>query len=144
MNQTTNRLLSGFGKLLSIGGNQVYIKYYQVFNTGIYDDDVTLTQSGNTLWTSGLVFPVNAQSDDAVLIEQGKIGLNDNKIYLAGSLTFSKNAGKVFEIKFGVGSPTGEEYAMIMPGNDVYSNENIGVYQSIYVRRLTGSLLGEV
>jgi hypothetical protein len=142
MNQVTNRLNAGFNKLLNLGGNQISIQYFSVYNTGVYDDDVTITQSGNTLWTSGLVFPVNAQSDDAVLMEQGKIGLNDNKIYVNGSLILISNTNNM-QVKIGIGSPNTDTYSLIMPGTDAYSNENTPVYKCMYVRRLTGSLVGE-
>ena len=64
----------------------VRIKYYcNSFGAGsYYDDDVSVTQSGSDLWISGTILPVkNSQgSNDAILLEQGKILYNDPKLYI--------------------------------------------------------------
>lgn len=126
-------------------GKLIRIKYY---NTGwgagsYYDDDVTLTQSGNDLWTSGVVLPIsNARgSSDAVMLEQGKILMNDSKVYVAGDVPTSGT------IKIGLGSFTnmsGAEYSLLSEGIMKWEVNATDILKKLYVRRLTnGSLVGE-
>ena len=138
-------LLNGFGKLLNKGGNQISVSYYLPTYDSVYDEAGigSLVKSGNTVWTSGLVFPVNPQSDDNILLEQGKIALSDNKLYVSGGLMLSQTTGSVLITKIGVGSPITDYFSLIMPGTDLYSNEGIPVYKTVYIRVLTnGSLIG--
>ena len=121
------------------------IKYY---NTGwgagsYYDDDVTLTQSGGDFWTSGVVLPItNARgSSDAVLLEQGKILMNDTKLYINGSVNTSGTW------KIGLGSYTnmsGCEYSLLSEGVMKWEVNDTDILKKLYIRYLTnGSLYGE-
>jgi len=125
-------------------GQQLRIKYYDVgFGAGsYYDDDVTLTQSGVNYWASGVVLPVtNKQgSDDALLLEQGKIIKDDTKLYIHGYIDTSGT------IKVGLGSYTnmsGCEYSII-EGITKYDVNAVGVLKKLFIRKLTnGSFIGE-
>ena len=146
----SNVLLNGLNYILSNGGRQLTIKYYTSTTGSIYDEADSLIQSGNTIWTSGAMFcsdPNNAE--DALLLEQGKIGINDIRVYISGGLVLSPMNGSALQTKITVGSAT------IMSGLDAYSIIPIGaqseevngipIYKRVFLRRLTtGSLIGEV
>ena len=59
MNPLTD-LQNGFNKLNRLAGKQIRLRYFTTTIGSVYDDDVTLTQTGNDLWTSGIVLPINA------------------------------------------------------------------------------------
>ncbi len=95
-------------------GEQIRFRYFNVgYGAGsYYDDDVQLSISGNDFWTSGIVLPINGGrgSSDAVLLEQGKILMEDTKLYVDGSINTS-GTWKIGLGSNGVGSPvpiTGE------------------------------------
>ena len=126
-------------------GQQIRFKYYNVgFGAGsYYDDDVVLTQSGGVFWTSGVVLPItNSQgSSDAILLEQGKILMNDTKLYIDGTINTSGTI-KV-GLGSGVGSPLGE-YSLLSEGVTKWSVNQTDILKKLYLRRLTtGSLMGE-
>ena len=121
----------------------VRIKYYSTgYGAGsYYDDDVSLTQSGNDFWTSGTILPVKNTpgSNDAILLEQGKILDNDTKLYIAGSISTSGI------LKIGLGSPPANEYSLLAEGITNWSVSNVDIIKKLYIRRLTtGSFIGEV
>ncbi len=128
-------------------GQQIRFRYYDVFFTGEYDDDVTLTQSGNDYWTSGVVLPISNSrgSSDAVLLEQGKILTNDTKLYIDGSINTS-GTWKLGLGSNGIGSPipiTGE-YSLLSEGTERWDVNATPVLKKLYVRKLlTGSMIGE-
>lgn len=126
-------------------GQQIRIKYYNVgYGAGsYYDDDVTLTQSGNNLWISGVVLPISNSrgSSDAVLLEQGKILMNDTKLYIAGSISTSGTLK--IGLGSGVGSPLGE-YGLLSEGIMKWDVNQTPILKKLYLRKLTnGSLVGE-
>jgi len=123
-------------------GQQVRFKYFTIgYGAGsYYDDDASYSQSGADLWTSGLVMPItNTQgSEDAVLIEQGKLLSNDSKLYVGGDI----NTDGV--IKIGLGSPVEYEYSVVGQGITNWKVNNTDIIKKIYIRRLTtGSFIGE-
>lgn len=122
-------------------GQQIRIKHYVSSTTGsYYDDDVTFTQSGNNVWTSGVVLPISQTrgSSDAMLIEQGRVLTNDSKLYITGTVNTSGT------IKIGLGSPVTGEYTVIDEGITKWDVNEVSVLKKLYIRRLTtGSLLGE-
>jgi len=135
---------SGVAEALDFG-KLVRIKYYSTsWGAGsYYDDDVSLTKSGNDLWISGVVLPIsNARgSSDAVLLEQGKILMNDTKLYIDGSVSTSGT------IKIGLGSYTnmsGCEYSLLSEGVSKWEVNNTDILKKLYIRNLpNGSLYGE-
>jgi len=127
-------------------GEQIRFKYYnQSFGAGsYYDDDVVLTQSGNDYWCSGLVQPIDNKfgSYEALLLQQGKITMDDKKIYV-DNIVQTSGLGP---IKIGItGSPTTRQYEIINDGNIISWNINGSpIYKKIYCRFLTnGSFVGE-
>ena len=98
----------------------------------------------NSVWTTGLMFctdPNNAE--DTLLLEQGKIGMNDIRVYTTGDLIYSPNTGSVLQTIVGVGSPSTEFYSMIPIGANTEEVCGIAIYKRAYLRRLTnGSLIG--
>jgi len=130
-------------------GQQLRIRY---FNTGwgagsYYDDDVSLTISGNDFWTSGVILPISNSrgSSDAVLLEQGKILMNDTKLYIDGSINTS-GTWKLGLGSNGTGSPvpiTGE-YSLLSEGIMKWDVNATPILKKLYIRKLlTGSLVGE-
>lgn len=123
-------------------GQQVRFKYYSI-TTGAgsyYDDNISLTQSGNDYWTSGVILPINGTrgSEDAVLIEQGKILTNDTKLYVRGEVQTSGI------IKVGLGSPVGNEYSLLGEGVTNWSVNETDILKKLFIRVLPlGSLTGE-
>lgn len=126
-------------------GQLVRIKYYSVgFGAGsYYDDDVTLTQVGSNYWCSGVILPINGTrgSNDAILIEQGRILTNDTKLYIDGRINTSG------VIKIGLGSYTnmsGCEYSLLSEGISEWNVNQTPILKKLYIRFLsTGSLIGE-
>jgi len=124
-------------------GQQIRFKY---FNVGLdsgdyYDDDVTLTLSG-TLWTSGVVLPISNSrgSSDAVLLEQGKILMNDTKIYIAGNI----NTSGIWKLGLGSADSNASQYSLLAEGVQKWDVNETPILKKLYVRLLTnGSLLGE-
>lgn len=127
-------------------GEQIRFKYYtQVLTSGsYYDDDVSLTQSGTDFWTSGLICPIDSKLGgyDALLLQQGKILMDDKKIYVDGGVQTSG----LGPIKIGTtGSPTTKQYQIIDEGNTTaWTLSGSPVYKKMYVRFLpNGSFTGE-
>lgn len=120
---------------------QVRFKYYTgSVSADTYDDQQTLSQSGNDFWTSGIINKVSsdAKSDDAVLLQQGKIQVTDKKLYLAYDVPTSGTW------KVGFGSPVNEEFALT-DGGVVFERPNGEImFKTAYIKTLTtGSLWGE-
>lgn len=136
-------LSKDFNSVLNYG-EQIRIKYYNVSPTGDYDDDVTYTQSGTDLWTSGLVQPIDTRTGgyDALLLQQGKIILDDKKVYINGNIQTSG----LGPLKIGmVGSPPSREYQIMSEGEVIQWVVNgSSIYKKIYLRFLPGgSFIGE-
>lgn len=130
-------------------GEQLRFKYYNVTpgDEGYYDDDIVLTQSGTDLWCSGLVQPIDRVTAtggyDGMLLEQGKVTLDDKKIYVLGNVQTSG----LGPIKIGMaGSPPTREYSILNEGQTIYWNVNGSpVYKKLYVRYLeNGSFANEI
>ena len=136
-----SRLSSGFVRLLNQAGNQIKVEYFDTVFDDVYDEEVNtngFVLSG-TLWTSGIVLPVNTRrgSEDAVLLEQGKLQEKDKKLYVNGSLDF---VGIDQVVKVTLGSPTGDVFSTIPLGGIKYDALGIDVYKRQYLRLLpTGS-----
>lgn len=122
-------------------GQLCRIKYYNTIEIGeYYDDDIKLTQSGNDLWLSGVILPIQNTrgSNDAILLEQGKVLTNDTKLYIEGSINTSG------VIKIGLGSPIDGEYSLLSEGVTKWAVNETPVLKKLYIRKLlTGSLIGE-
>lgn len=137
-----SKLQKGFNRVIELAGVPVRIIYFNEVIDSVYDDDISLTVSGNS-FTSGVILPVNSSrgSDDSILMEQGKVQESDTKLYLSGNIVLT---GSENQIRIQLGSNSGESYSLISPGPINPGVENINVYKKAYIRRLsTGSLLGE-
>ncbi len=94
-----SELISGVDEVLNYG-EKIRIKYYnQSFGAGsYYDDDTSLTQSGVDFWTSGIACPIDNKqgSYEALLLQQGKLLIDDKKIYIRGNsnIWFSTNQSR--------------------------------------------------
>lgn len=135
----TDTLATGFVRALSLKGQPIRIQYFTSTNGSVYNEPGTLVQSGADLWVSGVVFPLKTTegSDDAVLLEQGKLQNKDKKLYVNGSINF---AGINDTVKIQLGSPTGDIYSTIPLGAKVQSIGTDDIYRKQYIRFLqTGS-----
>lgn len=136
----SERLATGFLSTINTIGIPVRIQYFEGTNGSVYDEPDTPTQSGTDLWISGAVFPIKSTegSEDAVLLEQGKLQDKDKKLYVNGSIDF---AGVYQTCKVQLGSPTGEIYSTIPLGGKAPEVSGDKIYKKQYIRYLgtTGS-----
>lgn len=150
MSLTSDRLILGFNKMLTRAGTTISIKYFLQTTGSVYDEPNTLTQSGATVWTSGILFGLSPNSTgDNLLMEQGKLAMGDIKLFVAGSLMLSPIAGSVLQTKLGIGSNAIQSglsfYSLIPVGGDSEEVSGVKVYKKSYWRVLpNGSLFGEV
>jgi len=141
-------LPAGFSSIISTMGKPIRVRYFSAEIGSVWDDDTTLTEvTGSELWTSGIVLPLSDKygSEDVVLVEQGKLRNQDQKLYVNGSLDFT-GVGSNFSVKIGMnGSPTQtDNYTMVPFGGVPYEAGGVQIYKKVFIRRLTnGSLIGE-
>jgi hypothetical protein len=132
-----------FKQMLKEWGKPVRFRYFTttlVSAGSAYDDDLTLATSGSDLWISGVVNPIDATrgSRDGVLVEQGRLKVDDQALYVAGSIQTSG------AFRVGLGSPIIGEYRMVPEGVIAWETQGTEVYKKVYLRYLTtGSLHGE-
>src|SRR3990167_7650413 len=144
---TSSVLLSGMQKIIDRAGAQIRVQYFTSTTGSIYDDDLTYTQSGGDLWTSGVIFPLSNKPghSDMILLEQGRLIEGDSKLFVHGSLVFL--TGSITGIKITIGSPvtSSGNYTIIPPGPVNHFVSNTPIYKVVYIRQIgdTGSLLGE-
>lgn len=136
----------GFQTLVSKTGKPIRLRYYTGTHDAVYDDAPYLNQSGNDLWTSGIVLPLSQKSStssaDYLLVEQGKLNSQDQRLYINGSLL---TVGSSVEVKIGLGSPNTDQFSIIPLGGIPVETEGVKIYKKVFIRRLTnGSLAGEV
>ena len=128
-------------------GTQVRINLYTGSRSNTdYDNTTTLTQSGSSVYTSGLIFPIGnrgySNSNEAMLLMQGKIQMSDKKIFVAGDVETTNT------MKISIGSPVGsttEHYSVLPDGVICYPPAGDISYKILYCRFLPngGSLTGE-
>ena len=130
---------NALNRILQVAGTKIRIRYFSITPGSVWDDEVSLSQSGLDLWTSGIFLPLNARegSIESVLLEQGKLINSDSRLYVNGSLMFT---GSTFMTDIQVGSPSGDVYTTIPNGGIKYEAEGISIYKKQFIRRLTGSL----
>jgi len=121
------------------GSVPVLIKLVNYYISGeTYDDDLTQSFIGSN-WVSGLVFTINTYkgSDEAMLIEQGKLLMQDKIIYFPGSVNVHSSGTLV-----GLGSPVPSEYYSIIPeGVQTYTVNGSTIFSKLYLRyTIPGSL----
>lgn len=143
-----SRLTAGMVSILANAGKPIHVRYFSEIPGSVWDDEVTLTElTGSTVWTSGLVFPLNTKhgSEDVVLVEQGKLSMEDQKLFTNGSLNYTGTGSNLSVIISMTGSPVGlDNYTLINDGAVVYEVEGVEIYKKAYIRKLTnGSLIGQ-
>lgn len=135
-----NGLAAGFSSIISKAGLPIRIRYFTQSYDDVYDDSVVLTQSGTDLWTSGIFMPIStSRGTDFLLLEQGKIDNSDSKLYANGSLVIIRDD---LQAKITIGSP-GIDYSVLSDGAITHQVEGVNIYKKVYLRKLTGSLIGE-
>ena len=144
----TNTLSAGFTNVVGKAGKPVRVRYFSETVGSVWDDEVTLTEvTGSEVWTSGVVLPLSNRygSEDVILVEQGKLTNQDQRLYVNGSLDFT-GVGSNLKVKIGMnGSPTQtDNYTLIPQGGIPYEVGGTPIYKKVYIRRLTnGSFIGE-
>ena len=135
----STKLTQALNKAMDQAGTQIRIRYFSQTIGSVWDDELILTLSGNSIWTSGLVMPIRGidGSSEAVLLAQGKLTNSDKKLFLNGSLMI---VGSILNVDIQLGSPNGELYSAIPDGVDLWQSDGVSVYKKQYIRRLTGSL----
>jgi len=133
----------GLNKVIELGGVPIRVLYLKQTIGSVWDDEVSLSQSGAVIWTSGLVLPLSNKwgSTDSLLMEQGKLNNSDRKLYVNGSLLIT---GSELQVKIMIGSNTiGTQYSIIPDGIIMFEVAGQPIYKKVFLRRLTGSILGE-
>jgi len=135
---------SQFLENLNLNCDKIRLRYYTgSISSTAYDDEQVLTLSG-TAWTSGCVQPIlnTYGSNDAILLEQGKISTNDKKVYIPGNVV---TGGTGLSVKIGIGSPPSEEHSIVSNGVTAWRIGDDAIYKKLYLRELqNGSLFGEM
>jgi len=133
-----NFLNDGLKFINSAGALQTQIDVYNYYlsgtnTSGLYDDEITQTKTGSFSF-SGLVFPMSSKfgSEEALLLQQGKVLLQDKVLY-CGSVSL-EGSGLVFKIN-------NQYYNLIENGIHTYSVTGSTIYNKIYIRYNTGSIL---
>lgn len=120
-------------------GQTLRVRYYTATIGSVWDDERTLTQSGNDLYISGFFSSVDGTkgSFDEVLLEEGRISYNDSKMFVNGSIQ-TTSGGRVFTMSL---SGVNIVYREILPGVNTQNLQGYQPYKIVYVRELqTGSL----
>jgi len=138
------RLAAGLQSIITRAGTPIRVQYFEHVYDDVYDDSSILTQSGGDLWTSGVILPIlQSNSSEAILVEQGKLLLDDKKLFVHGSLTF---VGSELTASIRLGSPGNEsdkQYSLLNFNRRVEVS-NTPIYRQVYIRAIggTGSLYG--
>jgi len=136
---TNAKLVAALNRTIELAGTPLRIRYFTQTVGSVWDDEVSLAQSGTDFWTSGVVFPVRGRegSNESVLLQQGKLIDSDKKLFIGGSITFTSGS-QMTDVQ--IGSP-GQLYTTIPDGGIMYETEATPVYKVQFLRRLTGSLI---
>lgn len=134
-------LRTTFNEVVKDVGLPIRFRFFTVSrDSDDYDDENNLLASGNDVWVSGVVQPIDRTrgSKESVLLQQGKLLQDDQRLYVAGSIDTSGTW------RVGLGSPIDQEYSMAEAGVIAWPVENVNVYKKVYIRALpNGSLAGE-
>ena len=119
-------------------GDILRFNYYTETAGSVWDDERTLAQSGNSVWTSGIVQSIDTKqgSSDMVLFEQGRISYDDKKMYVNGSILTTSGA-RVFTVMIGSPGPIYKQ----TEGTIIEGITGVDTYKKVYLRLLpAGSL----
>lgn len=135
-----------FNNALKEWGQIVRFRYFTMSgaDTG-YDDNVSLTKSGNDYFCSGVIQPIDkglSNSNEAVLVQQGLLKNDDLRLYVGGVV----NTSGTWRLGLG-GSPAPgtHEYGLAINNGVIdWDSQGTTVYKKIYLRNLVnGSIVGE-
>lgn len=119
-------------------GNNVLVKLINYsFTNSDYDDVLTQTLTGST-WISGIEFPIRGKqgSEEAMLMEQGKLLTKDKILFLNGSQQLNSSG-----LLIGIGSPTPSYYTIINDGVRTWSLAGSIMYNKLFLRHtIPGSI----
>lgn len=136
--------VNGVTYLLKQGGRPIRFRYYSETIGSVWDDDRTLAKSGNDYYTSGLFQQITPDtvkgSDDAQLIEEGRIRFGDMKCYVSGNIPFASGSIQFTLSTSGVSSVE-TIYRNILPG--LHSTQYFGqeIMNVLYLRELSNGSL---
>ena len=125
--------------VLDVGVPVTIINYsYRTYSGTEYDDEYTVKASGTSINTFGIVQPLGQKpfSSDFVYLQQGKIGINDCKMYICGSIPITAEAritlnnGSIFAV-------AGE--GILSFPETTGSPLNYPVYKKVYLTYMQGS-----
>jgi hypothetical protein len=127
-----------FSKAVEEFGSKMRFQYFVASGAAAnYDDNVAYTQTGSTVWCNGIINIMTSTqgSNDAILLERGRVLQSDLKVYVGGSI----NTSGIFTV--GLGSPVTQVYTIIPQGTDAPMVDNTPIYKMMFLRALTtGSL----
>ena len=129
----------GFNHQIRLAGNVFRVRYYTETIGSVWDDERTISASGNDLYISGTIHKIDATkgNEDKVLLEQGRISYGDSKIFINGSIQTTSGA-RVFTISI---SGLDKVYREITPGIIMPQFNGTDIYKKLYVRSIPlGSL----
>lgn len=129
----TNILNNGIDYIFKNGGLTTTVNIIEYsFDSGSYDDATIQTLTGSQT-VSGLIFPIKSAqgSEEALLLEQGKL-LTQDKLLYVGSLNTSGNL--LIEVQ-------GDKYAIIPDGIHQWTAANDTIYNKIFLREALGGSL---
>ena len=124
---------------INLAGNVLRVRYYTETIGSVWDDERTITKSGNDLYISGTIHKIDAMrgSEDQVLLEQGRIAYNDTKFFINGSVQTTSGI-RIFTIGI---SGIDQVFREITPGAIIPQFAGTNVYKKIYGRLIpNGSL----
>lgn len=132
----------GFNYINKAAGQVFRIQYFNSSVGSVWDDQRTLTQSGNNLWISGVwqeLRDVPETSEDAVLIEQGRLSYHDSRAIISGNID-TTSGDRVFTLAHS-GTTISEVYKEMLPGMHQPTYQGTNIIKKVYLRILpNGSL----
>ena len=122
--------LDSVDKILAYGQKINVMTFTGSVGPNDYDDVISYTKQSGPTWNDGVILPLKNKygSEDAVLIEQGKLLFTDKKLYLKGDVTVSGN------ILVGIGSPSSTYYNVISPGRRTVPVLGSDIFHKMYIR----------
>ena len=126
-----NNVVTDFGVLCRLKS------FSQSFSGALFDDSFVVA-SGTDAWFYGMPQPVSNKfgSVDQKFLHQGMIKLDDNKLFIPGSVTI--NAAVKYKVFIG-GSPSiTTPYEVLPEGVTAWNVSGVPVYQRVYLRLLNG------
>jgi len=127
-------LIDGLAQIIPNGFNTIANVYKVSFTAGSYDDEQVVTINGSFL-SSGLLFPIRGKqgSQEAMLMEQGKLLTQDKVIYLNSTTNFNGSA-----YLFNIG---GSIYSVVPDGITNWQITGSTIYNKVYLRYQKGGSL---